>query len=264
MRTHRSNGVPTRRNYVKQIHLMCQPKHCLRFALRGGVAAATLALSVVSGLPARAQSQIVPSPLEGARYQNVAGSPNAAAWPVPVHRLSVRDGGVVMKYGGGPGGCDTLGARDVYVFADKGTYYMTYDGAGPTGWLACLAKSRDSLHWNKKGALLALGTPGQPDSASASYGVPSYDGKTWRMFYLATDKASPGPDFVPIGPYFTLMATAPAPEGPWTKRAGFLPLPQGPAHGVNASPGPIFRKSGGGYRVFFEHGVADTPDLDVP
>jgi hypothetical protein len=28
---------------------------------------------------------------------------------------------------------------------------MHYDGAGPKGWLACLATSTDLAHWAKKG-----------------------------------------------------------------------------------------------------------------
>lgn len=237
------------------------PRRRSILALRRAVwAAVMLALGILSGSPARAQSQIMPSPLEGARYQNLPDFPNGM--PAPVYQLSAHDGGVVMTHGDGPNDCDMRGARDVYVFIDKGTYYMTYDGAGPTGWLSCLATSRDGLHWHKRGTLLALGKPGEADSASASYGVPYFDGKTWRMFYLATDKATSGPDFVPIGPYYTMLATAPAPQGPWTKRPGFFPLPQGPAQKVNASPGPIFRKNSGGYRMFFEHGVADTTDLD--
>jgi len=216
-------------------------------------AAGLLTLSVLSGPAVRAQSRIVPFPQK------------AAPWPVPAYRLNAHDGGVVMNYGGGPGGCDAGGARDVYVFVYKKKYYMTYDGAGSTGWLTCLAESRDGLHWNKKGAQLALGAPGQPDSASASYGVPFYDGKTWHMYYLATDKASPAPDHVPIGPYYTMAATAAAPEGPWTKHESFLALPKGSPDGsVNSSPGPVFRKSDGGYRMFFNSGVADTTDLDAP
>ena len=54
-------------------------------------------------------------------------------------RLDAQDAGVVMKHGDGPNQCDFLGARDVWVWKSGGTYYMHYDGAGPEGWLACLA-----------------------------------------------------------------------------------------------------------------------------
>ena len=48
---------------------------------------------------------------------------------------------------------------------------MHYDGAGTTGWLACLAVSDDLVHWTKKGPVLDLGRAGADDSASASYGI---------------------------------------------------------------------------------------------
>jgi hypothetical protein len=48
-------------------------------------------------------------------------------------RMDAKDYGIVLKYGDGPGNCDMLGARDVWVFEDKGTYYMHYDAAGTLG-----------------------------------------------------------------------------------------------------------------------------------
>ena len=81
-------------------------------------------------------------------------------WPVPLRRLPVRDHGVVMRSGGGPGPCDELGARDVWVWEYRGTYYMHYDGAGPKGRLVCLATSKDLVHWKKHRAVLDLGPPG--------------------------------------------------------------------------------------------------------
>jgi len=68
------------------------------------------------------------------------------------------------------------------VWEHAGTYYMNYDGAGPKGWLACLATSKDLVHWTKRGAVLALGAEGSPDSASASYGVTFFDGVDWHLF----------------------------------------------------------------------------------
>src|ERR1035441_3224880 len=93
--------------------------------------------------------------------------------PEATLRLDARDQGVVLKHGAGPGLCDTLGARDIWVFEAGGAYYMHYDGAGPKGWLACLATSKDLVHWEKQGPALDFGQPGSPDSASASAaGVP--------------------------------------------------------------------------------------------
>src|SRR4051812_26366279 len=58
--------------------------------------------------------------------------------PTAQFRLDAKDAGVVLHYGDGPAECDTMGARDVWVWEHAGTYYMHYDGAGPKGWLACL------------------------------------------------------------------------------------------------------------------------------
>ena len=46
-------------------------------------------------------------------------------------RLDAVDHGVVLRHGDGPGQCDILGARDVWVYEADGTYYMHYDAAGP-------------------------------------------------------------------------------------------------------------------------------------
>ena len=77
--------------------------------------------------------------------------------PSATLRLEATDQGVVLKHGDGPGQCDKLGARDIWVYADGGTYYMHYDGAGPKGWLACLAVSKDLKTWEKKGPVLDFG-----------------------------------------------------------------------------------------------------------
>ena len=106
--------------------------------------------------------------------------------PAAAYRMDAKDHGAVLKHGDGPGQCDMLGARDVWVYESGGTYYLHYDGAGPKGWLCCLATSTDMVNWTKKGPILDFGKPGEEDSASASYGVTHFDGKTWHMFYLGT------------------------------------------------------------------------------
>ena len=80
------------------------------------------------------------------------------------YRLNALDQGVVLRHGDGPGKCDYLGARDIWVFESGGTYYMHYDAAGPAGWLAALATSKDLVHWVKQGPALELGKPGDDDS----------------------------------------------------------------------------------------------------
>jgi len=93
---------------------------------------------------------------------------------------------------------------------------------GPLGWLACLAVSSDPTlrTWTKLGAVLRLGAPGSVDAKSASYltAFLREDG-TWLGWYLGTNQTSPPPFDVPIGPYFTLLASAPSSSGPWTQHS---------------------------------------------
>ncbi len=76
----------------------------------------------------------------------------AARW-----RMDAKDQGPVLRHGDGPNRCDILGARDIWAYKSGDTYYMHYDGAGPKGWLACLATSKDLVHWQKKGPVLDFG-----------------------------------------------------------------------------------------------------------
>ncbi|MCX6925249.1 MAG: hypothetical protein NT154_18865, partial [Verrucomicrobia bacterium] len=132
-----------------------------------------IAACVQAGLPeAWAAKGTVIVPTEPKAYRD--GRPAAH------FRLDAQDAGAVLRHGDGPGQCDVLGARDIWVYEHKGEYYMHYDGAGPKGWLACLATSKDLVHWTKQGPVLELGKPGEDDSASASYGVTYLDGKTWH------------------------------------------------------------------------------------
>lgn len=195
--------------------------------------------------------------------------------PEATLRLDAKDQGVVMKHGDGPAHCDIRGARDVWVFESDGTYYLHYDGAGPKGWLACLATSKDLINWDKKGAVLDYGKRGESDSASASYGTTYFDGKTWHMFYLGTPHASPAPDYVPMFPYLTLKAQSGSPSGPWVKQAEVVPFRcvANTYYATTASPGQII-KANGEYLMFFSAsvvrnnrvyrtiGIARTKDLD--
>lgn len=178
--------------------------------------------------------------------------------PAAPLRLPATDAGVVMRHGGGPGDCDRYGARDIWVWESNGTYYMHYDAAGPTGWLAALATSKDLIHWEKKGPVLDLGKPGEDDSASASYGVTYLDGGEWHMFYLGTPHVSPPPDRVPSFPYLTLKAEGPSPEGPWHKRPDVVPFRPKPGtyYSATASPGHVVRK-GREYLQFFSASTHD-------
>jgi hypothetical protein len=161
--------------------------------------------------------------------------------PSARYLLAAKDQGIVFKHGSGPWGCDTLGARDIWVWHHKGTYYMHYDGAGSKGWLACLATSRDATHWAARGPALKFGAAGQKDSASASYGVTFFDGRKWHMFYLGTPHTSPPPNLVPAFPYLTMKAEGPTPTGPWKKRYDITPFSPRPGtyYSATASPGHV-------------------------
>jgi|TARA_B110000483_G_scaffold217025_1_gene269086 hypothetical protein len=110
------------------------------------------------------------------------------------------------------------------VYEDKGTYYMHYDAAGPTGWLCSLATSKDMLKWEKKGPILDLGQPGESDSKGACYGVTYKDGNQWHMFYLGTPNVTPAPNLIPSFPYLTMKAKGKGPAGPWIKQKPGRPV----------------------------------------
>ena len=199
--------------------------------------------------------------------------------PAATLRMDANDHGVVLRHGGGPGDCDKLGARDVWVFESGGTYYMHYDAAGPRGWLCSLAVSKDLTSWRKKGPILDFGKSGQGDSASASYGVTYFDGNRWHMFYLGTPNVSPPPNRIPSFPYLTMKASSASPAGPWVKQPKVVPFRPKPGtyYSITASPGQVVR-SGDEYLQFFSAtcrkpgnpcvqrtlGIARTKDLNGP
>lgn len=172
--------------------------------------------------------------------------------PTAKYRLDAKDQGVVLKYGSGPDSSDYLGARDIFVYEDKGTYYMHYDGAGLKGWLTCLATSKDLVNWKIKGPVLDYGKPGSEDSRSASYGTVYFDGMKWQMFYIGTPNVSRAPNFIPAFPYLTKKAESNSPAGPWKKRYDITPFSTKPGsyYSAAASPGCII-KVGNEYRMVF-------------
>ncbi len=199
--------------------------------------------------------------------------------PAAKLRLNAKDHGIVLRHGDGPDKSDMLGARDVWVFENDGTYYMHYDAAGPKGWLCSLAVSKDLLSWNKKGPILNFGKPGEDDSKSASYGVTYHDGKRWHMFYLGTPNVSPPPNLIPSFPYLTMKASGQSAAGPWIKQKDVVPFRTKPNtyYSITASPGQVI-KNGDEYLQFFSAttrkpgnpcvqrtlGIARTRDLDGP
>ena len=190
-------------------------------------------------------------------------------------RMDAEDQGLVMPYGDGPDSCDILGARDLWVFkSDDSTFCMHYDAAGPKGWLASLAISKDLVHWEKRGPVLQLGGKDDPDSKSASYGTTYFDGKKWHMFYLGTPNVSSFPNLIPSFPYLNMKAESDSPFGPWIKRKDIVPFkPKANSfYSSTASPGFIV-KDKDEYMMFFSAAdftvkrticIARTKDLDGP
>ena len=178
--------------------------------------------------------------------------------PSAHYRLEAKDQGVVLRHGDGPSRCDYLGARDIWVWEHKGNYFMHYDGAGPKGWLACLATSKDAQHWNAKGAVLDFGPADSNDSASASYGTTFLDGNRWHMFYLGTPHTTPAPDYIPGFPYLTMKAESATPTGPWNKRYDVTPfsVKAGTYYSATGSPGHIIQR-GDEYLMFFSASTAN-------
>lgn len=149
-------------------------------------------------------------------------------------------GGQVLRHGDQRFG-DQYGARDVWVWAHDGRYFMHYDAAGESGWLAALATSDDGVTWQKHGPVLTLGVAGDIDSASASYGTTFFDGERWHMFYLGTPNAADDGYRTPAFPYSTLKAEAPSPFGPWRKLRDIVPFrpEEGSWYDDTASPGQV-------------------------
>jgi predicted GH43/DUF377 family glycosyl hydrolase len=211
----------------------------------------------------------------------VAGAPGEMMYPdgrpVATLRMDAKDQGVVLRHGDGPNECDSLGAREALIFEENGVYHLFYDGAGPTGWLACLATSKDLKAWEKKGFILDYGKPGEPDSATATAPWVIFDGREWHMFYVASPNATPPPNRIPAFPYLTMKARSKSLAGPWVKQPDVVPFRTKPDtyYQETASPGHIV-KQGDEYLMFFSAsmrrlpgiartlGIARTKDLNGP
>lgn len=188
-----------------------------------------------------------------AQKRYIDGRPNA------IYRLNCVDEGVVLKHGDGADSCDTYGAREAIVNKDKDNYYLFYDGAGKTGWLACLAVSKDLKSWAKKGPILTLGDSTKPDSKSASAPWVIKDNGEWHMFYLGTPHTSPAPDRIPAFPYLTMKASSLSLSGPWKKQYNVTPFPQKEHsyYSVTSSPGFIVKYKGQ-FLQFFSAATQDN------
>ena len=187
-------------------------------------------------------------------------------------RMEARDQGVILRHGDGPRQCDYLGAREALIFEEHGVYHLFYDGAGPKGWLACLATSKDLKTWEKKGPVLDFGKPGEDDSAAAVSPWVYFDGQNWHMFYVATPNAYPAPDYIPALPYLTMKARSKSLAGPWVKQPEVIPFrPKPGTYYADTANAGHFVKQGDEYLMFFSAavmkrtlGIARTRDLNGP
>jgi predicted GH43/DUF377 family glycosyl hydrolase len=179
--------------------------------------------------------------------------------PTCKYRMDAEDVGIVLKYGDGPDSCDINGAREAIVNKEGDTYYLFYDGAGAEGWLACLATSKDLIHWEKKGKILDFGKPGEMDHATATSPWVYKEGKQWHMFYVASPNATPAPDYIPSFPYLTLKAISDSLAGPWVKQKHIIPFSTSPEtyFSATASPGFIVKQNNE-FMQFFSASTIDT------
>lgn len=172
--------------------------------------------------------------------------------PEATLKMDAKDHGIVLRFGDRPDKYDILGARDVWVFEDHGTYYMHYDAAGPKGWLSSLAIRKYLINWEKKGPILDFGKAGEDDSKSAAYGVTYLDNEQWHLVYLGTPNVSEALDLVPSFAYLTLNAKVSSLSVPWIKQTNAVPFRTKVAiyYSITESPGQVI-KQGKEYLQFF-------------
>lgn len=193
--------------------------------------------------------------------------------PICKYRMDAMDLGVVLHYDNGPDSCDFQGAREAIVNKEGDTYYLFYDGAGIKGWLACLATSKDLIHWVKKGRILDFGKEGEPDHATATSPWIIKEGNSWHMFYLGSPNATPVPDYIPAFPYLTLKAKSKSIAGPWIKQRDVIPFKpkENSFYSSTCSPGYMV-KNKDEYLMFFSAadftvkrtiGIARTKNLNA-
>src|ERR1019366_2163214 len=89
-----------------------------------------LILTILTALAALSASGAKPPPQTGSQVlESTEPVPQYQdGRPTTKYRLEAIDQGVVLRHGNGPGKCDYLGARDIWVFKDGKTWHMYYLG----------------------------------------------------------------------------------------------------------------------------------------
>jgi hypothetical protein len=138
--------------------------------------------------------------------------------PLPVVDFTVFEGNPVLTRGE----ADDWDGGEGMVFAPQvikadGVYYLFYSGTSSRlGHPASIgfATSTDGVTWTKFEGNPILEPDGEGfDAMCISSAVPFYDGETWTLYYASNSTPCYGP-----GRYIG-RATAPSPEGPWTRDA---------------------------------------------
>jgi hypothetical protein len=94
---------------------------------------------------------------------------------------------------GGSGAWDSVTVQDPSALKIDGSYYLWYGGKSRDtrnyGQQSGFAWSIDGLHWMKSPSnpVLARGSPGDWDAATASYGAVILDGSALKMWYTGMD-----------------------------------------------------------------------------
>lgn len=136
--------------------------------------------------------------------------------PLAAQTNFVKHAGNPVLPRGNPGEWDGGDAAFADVLFDGSTYHMWYSGAYSAGSLQRRighATSPDGISWTLNtlnNPVLDLGNPGEFDNYSVQGPEVIFDGSQYHMWYTGDDGST----------YSIGYATAPNPDGPWTKHPG--------------------------------------------
>ena len=125
-------------------------------------------------------------------YTGYDGSTRRIGYATSSDGISWTRQGLVLDLGPGIA-WDSVSVSAPWVIKDGSTYMMWYVGSDGVRERIGLATSSNGIAWNKKGAVLAPGSPGQPDDAGVNHptvikeGGLGPDGSSYVMWYGADD-----------------------------------------------------------------------------